>query len=53
MNMEHDEIMEEKLELLSDRLEEIVIDVFLAVLVRLKERSDLILSPVKEEDVPF
>ncbi len=51
--MEHEVIMDEKLEQLSDRMEELIIDVFLAVLVRLKERSDMILNPDKEDNIPF
>jgi len=52
MNMEHDVIMEEKLEQLSEQLEEIIVDVYLAVLVRLKERSHLILTS-KNDDISF
>ncbi len=53
MNMEHDTIMEEKLEQLSDQMEAFIIDVFLAVLIRLKKRSDIIFDSVEEENNPF
>ena len=53
MNMEHDVIMEEKVEQLSERLEELVLDAFIAVLVSLNERSKLILKSVKDEDIQF
>ena len=51
--MEHDVVMEMKLEQLSEQMEEFMVDVCIAVLVRLKKRSDLVLDSVKEEDIPF
>ena len=53
MNMEHDVIMEEKLEQLSERLEELVIDAFISVLVSLNEYNKLILRSVNDEDIQF
>jgi len=53
MNMEHDMIMEEKVEQLSERLEELVLDTFITVLVSLNERSKLILKSVNDEDIQF
>ena len=53
MNMEHDVIMEEKVQELSERLEELVLDAFISVLVSLNERSKLILKSVKNEDIRF
>ena len=53
MNMEHDMIMEEKVEQLSERLEQLVLDAFIAVLVSLNERSKLILKSVNDEDIQF
>ena len=46
-------IMEEKVEKVSERLEELVLDTFIAVLVSLKERSKLILKSGNDEDIQF
>ena len=53
MNMEHDVIMEEKVEQLSERLEEFILDAFISVLVSLNEYNKLILKSVKDEDIQF
>lgn len=53
MNMDHDVIMEEKVEQLSERLEEFILDAFISVLVSLNERSKLILKSVNNEDIQF
>ena len=53
MNMEHDVIMEEKVEQLSERLEELVLDTFISVLVSLNEHSKFILKSIKDEDIQF
>jgi len=53
MNIDHDVIMEEKVEQLSERLEELVLDTFIAVLANLNEHSKLILKSVKDEDIQF
>ena len=53
MNIEHDVIMEEKVEQLSERLEELVLDAFITVLASLNEHSKLILKSVKDEDIQF
>ena len=53
MNMEHDVIMEEKVEQLSERLEEFILDAFISVLISLNEHRKLILKSVKDEDIQF
>ena len=53
MNVEHDVIMEEKVEELSERLEELVLDTFISVLVSLNEHSKLVLQSVEDEDIQF
>ena len=45
--------MEEKVEQLSERLEQLVLDTFISVLVSLNERSKLILKSVNNEDIQF
>ncbi|MCP4374212.1 MAG: hypothetical protein GY797_39840 [Deltaproteobacteria bacterium] len=45
--------MEEKVEELSERLEELVLDAFISVLSGLNEHSKLILKSVKDEDIKF
>ncbi len=50
MNMEHDVIMKEKVEQLSERLEEFILDAFISVLVSLNEHSKLILKSDKKEN---
>ena len=45
--------MEEKGEELSERLEELVLDAFISVLVSLNEHRKLILKSVKDEDIQF
>ena len=53
MNVEHEIIMEGKVELLSEQLEEFILDAFISVLVSLNERSKLILKSVNDEDIQF
>jgi len=53
MNIDHDVIMEEKVEELSERLEEFILDAFISVLVSLNEHSKLVLRSVEDEDIQF
>ena len=45
--------MEEKVEQLSERLEQLALDAFISVLASLNEHSKLILKSVKDEDIQF
>ena len=53
MNVEHEIIMEDKVELLSEQLEEFILDAFISVLISLNEHSKLVLKSVEDEDIQF
>ena len=52
MNMEHDIIMEEKLKIISERLEQWVLDTFITVLSQLTYHPSTE-KEVKDDDMPF
>jgi hypothetical protein len=56
MNPEEEWAWEEKLDHLSYRLEELVLDVFISVLEKLKNRNEFLSQPAAtpvEDDMPF
>ena len=53
MTMEHDEIINEKLEGMSERLEQWILDTFNAVLERLRDQNRWAVKSYRHEDRPF
>ncbi len=50
MSPEEEWAYEEKLDQLSDRLEELVLDVFIAVVEKLKDRNQVFVQPTSHDD---